>query len=215
MDAIWVLLVGVLVSFLGQLPLGNMNFTATQLSVQESISKAWQYGWGIALVEVIYLRIALTGMHWIIQHQQIFMLMGWITVVVFMTLGLLSIQTAYKQVAEKKALLLNNNMPRFFLGMSISAVNPAQIPFWLIWTSYLLKNNLLKASNWDYNWFTLGAGLGTLIGLAVYIYGGNWAIKKMKTSSKTLNIVMGVIFILTASIQLYKMISSPSLILRP
>jgi hypothetical protein len=42
--------------------------------------------------------------------------------------------------------------------------------------------------------------------LAVYIHGGNWLVNKMNTSTKTLNKVMGVIFIITALIQLYRML---------
>jgi len=198
-----------LISFLGQLPFGNMNLTATQLSVQESFKKAWMYGIGIALVEIIYLRIALTGMDWVLQNKLLFKILGWLTVVVFLVLGVLSFVLARKQSAEKKGLLLNNNMNRFWLGVSISAINPAQIPFWFIWATYLLDNKVLVPGFLNYNLFTAGAGLGTLAGLGIYIHGGNWVITKMKTSNKTLNVVMGIIFIVTACIQLYKMIYDP------
>jgi threonine/homoserine/homoserine lactone efflux protein len=209
MEIVILLFTAMLISFLGQLPFGNMNMTATQLSVQESFKKAWMYGIGIAIVEIIYLRLALTGMDWVIQHKMIFKILGWITVGVFLILGILSFVLATKQSAEKKGLLLNNNMNRFWLGVSISAINPAQIPFWFIWATYLVDNGVLKSGFAQYNIFTAGAGLGTLAGLGVYIHGGNWAITKMKTSNKTLNIVMGIIFIATALIQLYKMIYDP------
>ncbi len=198
-----------LISFLGQLPFGNMNMTATQLSVQESFKKAWMYGIGIAIIEIIYLRLALSGMDWVIQNKVLFKILGWLTVAVFLVLGVLSFVLATKQSAEKKGLLLNNNMNRFWLGVSISAINPAQIPFWFIWGTYLIDNGILKSSFSQYNIFTAGAGCGTLAGLGLYIHGGNWAITKMKTSNKTLNIVMGIIFIVTACIQLYKMIYDP------
>ncbi len=66
-----VLLVGFGISLLGQLPLGNMNLAATQMGVQESYKNAWLYGLGIAIIEMIYLRISLTGMNWITSpHRQ-------------------------------------------------------------------------------------------------------------------------------------------------
>jgi len=71
-----VFFIGFLISFLGQLPLGNMNLTATQLSVQENLRNAWKYGLGIVLVEIIYLRLALTGMDWVMEHKQLFRIMG-------------------------------------------------------------------------------------------------------------------------------------------
>ncbi|HEY5967612.1 MAG TPA: LysE family transporter, partial [Chitinophagaceae bacterium] len=66
---VYVSLLGFIISFLGQLPLGNMNLTATQLSVQENLRNAWKYGLGIVLVEIIYLRLALTGMDWVVEHK--------------------------------------------------------------------------------------------------------------------------------------------------
>ncbi len=197
---------GWLVSFLGQLPLGTMSITATQIAVQENFTNAWKYAIGVAIVEIIYLRLTLSGVDWMMQHKLVFEILGWLTVVVFLILGSISFITAYKQQKEKKALLLNNKIDRFFLGLSMSALNPAQIPFWFIWSSYLIDNGVLHSNFTEFNFFTIGCGTGTISGLAFYMYGGNWLITKMKTSNKTLNIIMGVIFIIAALVQLYRMI---------
>lgn len=198
--------VGALISFLGQLPLGNMALTSTQISVQESFKKAWLFALGVSIVEVAYLRLSLTGVNWIMQHAFIFLILGWVTVAVFMLLGVLSFIAARKQQKEKKSILLNNNINRFILGASVSAINPVQIPFWFIWSSYLLKNKVLHPVIAEYNLFTFGAGIGTLAGYALYIHAGNWLITKMKTSNKTMNKVLGIIFIVSALIQGYKML---------
>src|SRR6187401_110393 len=102
MEMIRVFFIGSLISFLGQLPLGNMNLTATQLSVQESFRSAWKYGSGIVLVEIFYLRLALTGMDWVVEHKQLFTIMGWLTIFVFMVLGVLAFVMARKQTSAKK-----------------------------------------------------------------------------------------------------------------
>lgn len=197
------------ISFLGQLPFGNMNLTATQLAVQEGLKNAWKYALGIVLVEMIYLRLALTAMDWIVKNNLIFNIMGWLTVVVFLALGILSLIMARKQTGEKKGLLLNNKLDRFVLGVSISAINPVQIPFWFIWSTQLIQGKVLQTTFLDFNLFTAGAAVGSIGGLAVYIYGGKWAIAKMKASNKQLNTFMGVVFILAALWQLYNMIYKP------
>lgn len=204
-----ILLVGLLISFLGQLPFSNMNLTATQMSVQEGFKNAWQFGLGIALVEVIYLRFSLTGMSWVIQHALFFTILGWLTIVLFFTLGVISLMASRKQAGDKKSILLNNKVNRFLLGMSISAINPLQIPFWFTWGISLVKGNVLHPNNTDYNLFTIGAGLGTLTGISVYIYGGRWAITKLKTNNKAINRFMGFVFIAVALWQLYKIIFDP------
>jgi threonine/homoserine/homoserine lactone efflux protein len=207
-----VFLTALLISFLGQLPFGNMNLTATQLAVQEGYKYAWRYGIGIVLVEVIYLRLALTAMDWVVTHKLIFIIMGWLTVAVFLALGILSLRMARKQSPEKKGLLLNNKMNRFFLGVSVSAINPAQIPFWFIWSTNLINSGILKTHFTHYNLFTGGAAIGSIAGLAVYIYGGKWVIEKMKASNKQLNTFMGIVFILVALYQLYMMLFKHSVI---
>lgn len=200
---------GFLVSFLGQLPLGNMSFTATQVGLQEGFKKAWQFACGVAVVEMIYLRFALTGMNWVVKHRIIFLALGWLTVVLFLVLGILAIITAQRQQPLRKPLVLNNRFHRFILGLMMSALNPVQIPFWFLWTSTLIQAKLLAITTLDFNLFTIGAGTGTLAGLAVYIHGGKWLIVKLKTSNKTLNMVMGFIFLLTALLQLYRMVYKP------
>ena len=201
-----VFFIGSLISFLGQLPLGNMNLTATQLSVQENYRNAWKYGLGIVLVEIIYLRLALTGMDWVVEHKVLFTIMGWLTVVVFIGLGVLAFVMARKQTSAKKGLLLNNKMNRFLLGVVVSGINPAQIPFWFLWSTQLLNSKVILPTTAQFNLFTAGAGLGSLAGLAVYIHGGKWIITKLKTSNKGLNIFMGIVFILAGLLQLYNMI---------
>lgn len=206
---IYIAFLGFLVSFLGQLPLGNMSFTATQVCLQEGVRKAWRFSIGVAIVEMLYLRLALTGMDWIVRHRAWFVALGWVTVAMFLVLGIMAFITANKQTGDKKALVLNNRLDRFLLGLMMSALNPVQIPFWFLWTSTFIQTKVLPAEDMAFSFFTIGAGAGTLTGLAVYIYGGNWLVSKMNTSTKTLNKVMGIIFILTAIIQLWRMLYKP------
>ncbi|MBR2647797.1 MAG: LysE family transporter [Sediminibacterium sp.] len=209
MEIVVILWLGFIVSFLGQLPLGNMSFTSTQIGLQEGFQKAWQFAIGVAIVEMIYLRFALTGMDWVIQHRLWFLALGWLTVILFLVLGIVSFITARKQAVEKKPVLLNNKLNRFILGLTMSALNPVQIPFWFLWTSTLIQTKALPIETYAYNCFTGGAGVGTITGLAVYIHGGNWLVAKLNASNKTLNKIMGIIFIITACIQLWRMIYKP------
>jgi len=203
---IYTLLLGFILSLLGQLPLGTISMTATQIAVQENFRNAWKYAAGIALVEMIYLRVVLSGMQWIISHQLVFMIFNWITIALFAALGIIILVAAKRQDDEKKALLLNYRLNRFLLGVSMSALNPAQIPFWFIWTGYFINLGLLKTGFTEFNFFTLGSGVGTMGGLIIYMYGGNWLVTKMKTSNRTLNKLMGIIFIIAAVAQLYRVL---------
>ena len=200
-----VLFAGFGISCLGQLPLGNLNVAATQIGVEENIKKAWVFSIGVALVEIIYLRLALTSSGWILRNKMFFTYLSWATVILFFILGVLSIRKAISQKEpEKKGLLIDNKLNRFLLGLMLSAINPMQIPFWFFWGTYFISNGTVKPTSLNFNLFTIGAGLGTLSGQAVYIHGGKWLIQKLKASHKILNIIMGAVFIISALIQLYK-----------
>lgn len=204
-EILLVLFTGFSVSFLGQLPLGNLNVAATQIGVEESIKNAWLFSLAGALVEIVYLRIALNSSEWIMHNKMLFNYVSWFTVILFYVLGFLSIRKAIKQKEpEKKGLLIDNNINRFLLGLMLSVINPMQIPFWFFWGTYFISNGTVKATSFDFNLFTAGAGLGTLGGQVIYIHGGKWLIKKLKASHKILNIIMGAVFIVSATIQVYK-----------
>src|SRR5205809_5687127 len=200
-----VLFAGFGVSFLGQLPLGNLNVAATQIGVEESFKNAWAFSIAGAIVEVIYLRLALNSSAWLMHNKMLFNYISWFTVMLFYLLGFLSIRRAILQKEPgNKGFILNNKINRFLLGLMLSAVNPMQIPFWFFWGTYFINNGTVKPTTIDFNLFTAGAGLGTLGGQIIYIHGGNWLIKKLKASNRILNIIMGAVFIISATILVYK-----------
>lgn len=196
---------GWLISFLGQLPLGSTSITATQIRVNEGLKPALQFTWGVVLVEMMYLRIALSGMDWIYQHPAIYNGIGWVTVLFFFTIGGISLRSAIIQKGEQKSPILNNKLHRFILGVTMCSLNLAQVPFWVLWSGYMLEWKLMQPESLQYNVFTIGGGSGTVSGLLAYIYGGNYLINRLKVSNKTLQIVMGVIFLLAGAAQGWRM----------
>ena len=202
------LFLGLILSFLGQLPIGVISLTATQIAVQENFRNAWKYSLGVALIEMIYLRLVLSGIQRIIGRSLIFTIFNISTIIFFIVIGIISLKSAQKQDENKKGLLLQNNMNRILLGITLSALNPAQIPFWIIWTGYFVNLNWLRPGFVYFNLFTLGSGLGTICGLIVYMYGGNWLVAKMKAETRALNKAMGLIFFAAAIVQLYRVFIS-------
>ena len=201
-----VISIGWLVSFLGQLPLGTMSLTSTQIAVEENFKNAWKYALGVTLSEIVYLRLVLIGTNCVTEHQLFYKIFGWAAVAMFLVFSVLAFVSAMKQKEGEKPLLLKNNINRFFLGISMSAVNIAQIPFWFIWSTYVIELGGMNRDAIDYNFFTLGCGVGTISGLALYMYGGKAIINKVKNGTKKLNLIMGVVFIIAAIAQAWRMI---------
>jgi threonine/homoserine/homoserine lactone efflux protein len=196
---------GMIVSFLGSLPLGTLNVAAMQISVQESISHAIYFSLGSLLTEMIYVRISLVGINWIRKQKVLFKWMEWIALGIVLALATGSFIAATHE-HHAKNVILNNDMHRFFLGLLLSSISPMQIPFWFGWSTVLFSKNILQPKNSFYNLYILGIGLGTLIGNCVFIFGGKYIVEKLNTNQNILNWVIGSIFALTAIIQFMRIL---------
>ena len=97
-------------------------------------------------------------------------------------------------------------MPRFVLGLFMSAVNPVQIPFWFGWSTMLFTKKILLPRNDHYNIYISGIGLGTFLATCVFIFGGKFIVEKLNASQHTLNLIVGGIFTVTVLIQIWKML---------
>ena len=200
---------GMLISFLGSLPLGSLNVSAMQIAVAESLRNAIRFSIGVALVEILYVRLSLKSIGWVVAHQQFFYLLEWTTVAVFIIMAVSSFRAAAKGTKDAKNILLNNHMNRFWLGFTMSAINPVQIPFWFIWSTYLISNKILLPLPWYFNIYTMGIGAGTLLGLALFIFAGRWLLLKLHTSQRAINIIVGIVFFISAAVQVYRLLYKP------
>ncbi|HNJ28918.1 MAG TPA: LysE family transporter [Ferruginibacter sp.] len=197
---------GLLISFLGSLPLGTLNIAAMQIGIQESVTNALYFSLGSLLVEMIYVRISLVGVDWVRKQEKLMKAMEWFTLIIILALAAGSFMAALKDGAETKNVFLENTMHRFLLGMFMSAINPVQIPFWFGWSTVLFSKQILEPVKSQYNLYIVGIGLGTLAGNCVFIFGGKWLVERITGSQEYLNWVIGGIFAITAIVQAIKMI---------
>ena len=197
---------GLMISFLGSLPLGTLNIAAMQIGIQESIKNAIYFSLGSLLVEMIYVRISLIGVDWIRKQAKLMKAMEWFTLIIILALATGSFIAAAAKGHSAKNVFLENTMHRFLLGMFMSAVNPVQIPFWFGWSTVLFTKKILEPVKAQYNIYIIGIGLGTLAGNCIFIFGGKWVVQRITNSQQYLNWVIGGIFALTALIQAIKMI---------
>jgi threonine/homoserine/homoserine lactone efflux protein len=196
---------GMIISFLGSLPLGTLNVAAMQISVQENIKNAIYFSLGSLLVEMVYVRISLVGINWIRKQKKLFRWMEWIALAIVVALAVGSFIAAM-QPHHAKNVMLDNNINRFLLGIMLSAISPMQIPFWFGWSTVLFTKNILLPKNSHYNFYILGIGLGTLFGNFVFIFGGKWIVQRLNANQSLMNWIIGGIFAITAIIFLIKIL---------
>ncbi|HLK28613.1 MAG TPA: LysE family transporter [Puia sp.] len=196
---------GLCISFLGALPLGTLNVAAMQISASDGVFQAVYFSIGALIVEMIYVRISLVAMDWVRQRKQLFKFLEWVSILIVIALAITSFIAASKPSGGKN-IILGSMLPKFLLGIAMSAINPVQIPFWFGWSTVLFTKKILQPINSNYNFYIAGIGLGTFIGNSVFIFGGRFIVDRLNDNQKILNWCIGGIFAITAIIMLWKML---------
>lgn len=196
---------GMLVSFIGSLPLGTLNVAAMQISVSDGVNQAMLFSMGSLLTEIIYVRISLVAIDWIRKQERILKILEWVTLLIVIALAASSFYAALHPSTSKN-IVLSSTLPKFALGLTMSALNPVQIPFWFGWSTVLFTKKILQPKPSHYNFYIIGIGIGTFVGNCVFIFGGRLMVDKLNTNQHILSWVIGGIFAITAVIQLFRII---------
>lgn len=200
-----IFITGLIISFLGTLPLGSLNIAAMQISVTDGVRPAMYFVLGALIVEVVYVRVSLVAMNWVLQHKKLFRWLEWISIVIILALAVSSFIVAADPVV-KKNVLLSGGIHRFWLGVVMSALNPVQIPFWFGWSTVLFTKNVLEHKNTHYNMYITGIGTGSFIGNLIFILGGRFIVDVLDTNQKILHWIIGLVFLITAVILTIKVL---------
>jgi threonine/homoserine/homoserine lactone efflux protein len=192
------------ISFLGTLPLGTLNVAAMQISVSDGIRPALYFSLGALLVEIIYVRISLVAMDWVRKHKKLFRWLQWFTVLIIAALALSNFVAAVSP-HQSKNVILSHTIHRFWLGVFMSAINPAQIPFWFGWSTALFTKKVLHPRNDHYNTYIAGIGIGTFIGNAVFVFGGRLIVNKLNAHESLISWIIGGIFAITAILMTWRL----------
>jgi threonine/homoserine/homoserine lactone efflux protein len=205
MKLVRIFITGLMISFLGTLPLGTLNIAAMQISVTDGIRPAMLFVLGALTVEVIYVRISLVAMQWIMKHKRLFRWLEWLSILIVLALAVSSFVAAADPVV-KKNVILSSGIHRFWLGVLMSALNPVQIPFWFGWSTVLFTKNVLQQKPSHFNLYIAGIGTGSFIGNLVFIYGGRFIVDVLNANQKILHLVIACIFLITAVILIMKIV---------
>ena len=195
---------GLFISLLGTLPLGTLNVAAMQISVTDGVGPAINFSLGVLLVEMLYVRVSLVGIDWMRKQEKFFRWFGWFSVLIVIALAVSSFVAA-ADPHVKKNVILSGTLHRFWLGVTMSALNPMQVPFWFGWSSVLFAKKILLPRNDHYNVYISGIGIGTFIGIAIFIFSGQFLVKGLNAHQKMMNWIIGGIFAVTALIMIWKL----------
>ena len=168
-----ILISGLLISFLGSLPLGTLNTTAFQISASQSISQAIVFAFAVVLVELIVVYITLNYASKINFKSKLFSYILPVSIVLLVYLSIsnfMSFDDA--QHASKSSYVFPLIKSSFLLGLLLSILNPMHVPFWMGWNSILIEKRKLNDKPGMYPSYISGIGLGTLGSLMIFVFAG-------------------------------------------
>jgi len=203
---------GMIISFLGTLPLGTVNVTATNIAVHDGLNAGFIFSYGCVIIETICLCIVLAAMDWVSKRQKIFRLFEWLTTILILVMAAASFIAAYEMRSFGDNIFTSYHLSPFLLGIVLSSLNPLHIPFWIGWTTVLINKKVITPGKKSYIFYTAGITIGTLAGFALFIYGGNYIVVQAGNNQQLINWVVGIILLITALVQLYKIVSKPIVI---
>lgn len=205
-----VFITGMIVSFLGSLPLGTLNIAAMQISISNGYKQAILFSLGSLLVEVIYVRLSLVAIDWVRRQEKLLRILEWVTLAILIALTISSFYAAL-DTGQDDNIILSSTLPRFWLGVIMCAVNPVQIPFWFGWSAILFTKKILLPRQDHYYLYISGIGIGTFLGNCIFIFGGLLLVENLNANQHVLNYIIGSIFGVTALIQIWRMRKNKSI----
>lgn len=169
MEVILHLLFGFVAAFIGVIPPGLLNITAAKISLNHGRKSATVFAFGVALTVAIQTAIALLFARYLDMHPEIVQLLRQIALGIFICLTIYFFFIAKDTRRRAPNKVKKSTKGRFFLGMFLAAINLLPLPYW-VYVSITFNG---------FGWFAftsqaifmcvIGAALGTLAMLAVYI----------------------------------------------
>lgn len=194
---------GFCVSLLGTLPLGTLNATALQISLQQGVCAALQFSMAVVLVEGVYLSLTLYAVAWVQSRLKLLHYLQYMTILVFFAIAFTYAYKAYQPTANTSALA--NAQHTWLHGLTLSTINPAQFPFWIGWNTVLLNKGLLQLHKASKRVYVAAAIMGTFTGLCLFIALSIWLPRQWLGNPRYLNGIMSVVFAACGLWQFYQL----------
>lgn len=191
-----VVLFSFVISLLGSLPPGLINLSILQLSISFGWSKVLYFILIALLAETVHIYVSILIFPYLVSLPLANDYLKYIAILFLLIPGSIMFLKPQK--------ISDFTLSEYFLSkfLLINLLNPAAIPFWIFYISYLRYTGLLKVIS--VSEFILGAIAGTFIALLIYLLLGKKLIETHRLLSTYINKIIGVIMLSMASVGLVR-----------
>ncbi|HMT28769.1 MAG TPA: hypothetical protein PKD91_05770 [Bacteroidia bacterium] len=201
-------LAGLVVSFIGSVPLGYLNIIGSNIYMKDGGTQLTFYILGIISIEAVVIAFTLYLANWLIQQKK---LIFWIEMATVVFLVFLAGNFYFASVSSENVNLVSPEgktfSGMFLFGLILSVLNVVQWPFWAGWNIYLVDNGYIQKGKLPATLYLTGALAGTVTGMFVFAYvvsqASNISIPFLNTE---IQLLIPILFLLLAGLQIFKMV---------
>jgi hypothetical protein len=164
------ILIGFLVSFIGSIPLGYLNVIGFEIYSISKLNSLIEYLVGVVIIEAIVIYGTLFFAEKLSLNQKLKNKISLFSIF-FLLLLTYYFYTLQKNELAQYNLSILNVYPPFIIGIVLSSMNFAQIPFWLSWNLYLVNEKYISNELNLKKYYLVGTLFGTFFGMLALILG--------------------------------------------
>lgn len=205
MKALKNIFVGLLVSFIGSIPLGYLNIIGFEIYSKFGLNSLVFYLFGVISVEVFVIYFTLIFAKKLVNNKKLMKAIDYFAVLFLFVLAYSfyahSNQTTVKQDDLEKYVMYSP----YLIGLLLNCVNFLQFPFWTGWNLYLMNGNYITIENKLKYYYVAGTALGIFLGMLALVLILNSLSQNTTFFSKyVMPVIIPLFFIALAFVQMYK-----------
>lgn len=187
---------GLLISFVGALPLGTLNITAFNIAASQDVWEALLFSLAAVFVELVVVRFTLAGNKKINFNGKLSFYVLPFAVGLLLYLAISSFMSAGgAQELKTSAAVFPMIQSSVLLGLLLSVSNPLHIPFWVGWNRLLVSKRVLHNTLGSYASYILGIGIGSMGALLIFIFLGKHIFGNYQQYSSMIALIMGCLYL--------------------
>jgi len=195
--------IGLVLSFLGSIPIGLITLTITQRTLEKGRTSGLMIALGATIMEFVYTFVALISLDIFSKNDMIGQYIKMFATVVFLGMGLYYF---FKKNTSDLKTTPTYDYFDFLRGIAVGAMNLLIVPFWIFLGLWLESNGYIFDNYSIITVFSIGSAIGALLMFLIYIWMSESIINKSKQIKKYTNKAVGVLFLGLGIFQLIQLL---------
>ena len=205
MQAFKNILVGLLVSFIGSIPLGYLNIIGFEIYSKFGFKDLIFYLLGVISVEVFVIYFTLIFAKKLVNNMKLMKALDHFAIIFLLILGYSFYAHSNHTIAKQDDLEKYITYSPYLIGLLLNCINFLQFPFWTGWNLYLMNENYIAVDNKLKYYYVAGTVIGTFLGMLAVVLILNTLSQNTTFFSKyVMSVIIPLFFIVLAFVQMYK-----------